>query len=203
MARYVVANWKSYKTMAEVEKWLETFTNLYRPDPLVEVIIAPSFVHLAPLWGLLQEHNPSRLTLAVQDLSSFPLGAYTGAVAAEMVRDMVGYAIVGHAERRRYFHETNQDIANKVSEAAAARIRPILCVDRPNIRFIERGQLRMGIGSVNTEYRFDPCRRCLTHFVGDVLVGFMKIASPFRMADNGITNHVSHHFRGHRPGISP
>jgi triosephosphate isomerase len=155
MARYVVANWKSYKTMAEVEKWLETFTNLYRPDPLVEVIIAPSFVHLAPLWRLLQEQNPGRLTLAVQDLSPFPLGAYTGAVAAEMVRDMVGYAIVGHAERRRYFHETNQDIANKVSEAAAARIKAILCVDRPYahaqlaaINEADIGELLIGFGPV-------------------------------------------------------
>ena len=131
MNRYVVANWKSHKTMTEVERWLETFSGLYSPDPLVEVIIAPSFVHLVPLWGLLQEHNPTRLTLAVQDLSPFPFGGYTGAVAAEMVRDMVGFAIIGHAERRRYFHETHQEIANKASEAAAAGIRPILCVDRP------------------------------------------------------------------------
>jgi len=155
MTRYVVANWKSHKTMAEVEKWLETFSNLYRPDPQVEVVLAPSFVHLAPLSRLLQQNNGARLTLAVQDLSPFPLGAYTGAVAAEMVRDMVGYAIVGHAERRRYFHETNQDIANKVSEAAAARIKPILCVDRPYARAqlaalneADIGELLVGYGPV-------------------------------------------------------
>jgi triosephosphate isomerase len=155
MNRYVVANWKSHKTMAEVERWLETFSGLYSPDPLVEVIIAPAFVHLTPLWGLLQEHNPTRLTLAVQDLSPFPLGEYTGAVAAEMVRDMVGFAIIGHAERRRYFHETNQEIANKASEAAAAGVRPILCVDRPYahaqlaaLNEADIGELLVGYGPV-------------------------------------------------------
>jgi triosephosphate isomerase len=155
MTRYVLANWKSHKTITEAEKWLATFSDLYRPDPSVEVILAPSFVHLPPLAELLQANNPTRLTLAAQDLSPFPLGAYTGAVAAEMVRDMVGYGIIGHAERRRYFHETNQDIANKVSEATAARIRPIICVDLPYARAqlaalneADTGDLLIGYGPV-------------------------------------------------------
>lgn len=131
MVGYVLANWKSYKTIPEAEKWLEKFLRLYSPDPRVQVIIAPSFVNLSSLWRMLQEHDASYVSLAVQDLSPFPLGAYTGAVAAEMVRDMVEYAIVGHSERRRYFHETNQEIANKVSEAAAAKIKPIVCLDQP------------------------------------------------------------------------
>ena len=134
MTRYVVANWKSHKTSLEAAEWLATFSRLYEPDPQVEVIVVPSFVHLLPLAQLLQKDNPAQLRLAAQDLSPFPLGAYTGAVAAEMVRDRVSYALVGHAERRRYFHETHQEIANKVSEAVAARIKPILCVDRPYAR---------------------------------------------------------------------
>jgi triosephosphate isomerase len=155
MTRYVVANWKSHKTITEAKIWLNAFSGLYLPDPSVEVILAPSFVHLPTLAQLLQANNPTRLTLAAQNLSPFPLGAYTGAVAAEMVRDMVGYAIVGHAERRRYFHETNQDIANKASEAAAARIKPILCVDRPYahaqlaaLNEADTGKLLIGYGPV-------------------------------------------------------
>ncbi len=131
MTKYVVANWKSHKTLPEAEKWLEIFCHLYRPDPQVKVIIAPSFVYIASLWQILQDLEAAHLSLAVQDLSPFPLGGYTGAVAAAMVQDMAEYAIVGHSERRRYFHETNQDVANKVSEAAAAKIKPIVCVDQP------------------------------------------------------------------------
>ncbi len=135
MIKYVVANWKSHKTLSEAEKWFAAFFSLYRPNSQVRVIIAPSFVCLAPLRQILRERQAAQqVELAVQDLSPFPLGDYTGAVAAAMVKDMADFAIVGHADRRRYFHETNQEIANKVSEAAAAGIKPILCVYRPHAR---------------------------------------------------------------------
>ncbi len=129
MTRYIVANWKSHKTVEEGKTWLEKFLQLYQPDWQVEVIIAPSYVHLVPLYQMLQQKNFPALSLAVQDVSPFPLGAYDGAVAAAMVREMVDYAIIGHSERRRYFHETELEIANKASEAAAAGIKPILCID--------------------------------------------------------------------------
>ena len=54
MTRYVVANWKSHKTIAEAKIWLNAFSGLYLPDPSVEVILAPSFVHLPTLAQLLQ-----------------------------------------------------------------------------------------------------------------------------------------------------
>ena len=45
---------------------------------------------------------------------------------------MAGYAIIGHSERRRYFHETSQDVVNKVTEAADSGLTPIVCVDSPH-----------------------------------------------------------------------
>ncbi len=136
MTKYVLANWKSHKTLTEAESWLEEFLKLYRPAPFdkLRVIIAPSTIHLAPLWQLLQQHGDPTITLAIQDLSPFPLGSYTGAVAAEMARDLVEFAILGHSERRRYFNETNQEVANKVREAGAADIQAIVCLDEPYAR---------------------------------------------------------------------
>lgn len=90
MTKYVLANWKSHKTMPEAEKWMENFCNFYRPAPQVKVIIAPSFIYIARLWEMLQGQVIANLFLAIQNLSPFPLGAYTGAVAAEMVRGLVG-----------------------------------------------------------------------------------------------------------------
>ncbi len=129
--RYLVANWKSHKTTREAEQWLTIFLKVYRPNPLLEVIIAPSFVSLEPMQRLLQELGTTQISLASQDLSAFPTGAYTGAVSAAMVRDLVDYTFVGHAERRRYFHETHQEVANKVTEAVTVGITPILCLDQP------------------------------------------------------------------------
>ncbi len=134
MTKYVLANWKSHKSLAEAECWLKTFAGRYSPRPELKIIIAPPTVYLAPLWQMLQKLEAPGIALAVQDLSPFPLGSYTGAVAAEMVRDLVEFAMLGHSERRRYFHETNQDVANKVSEAVDADIRPIVCLDQPYAR---------------------------------------------------------------------
>ncbi len=134
MSRYLLANWKSHKTIKEAEAWLEKFSHLRRPDPQLQVIIAPPIPFLVPLWQKIEKMNITNLALAVQDLSPFPLGSYTGAVAATMVRDFAEYAILGHSERRRYFHETHQEIANKVSEAIGAGIKPIVCVDQPYAR---------------------------------------------------------------------
>lgn len=134
MTKYVLANWKAHKTLAESMAWLEAFCAVYRPDPQVNVILAPPAVYLVPLWQKLQEYDVAHLSLAAQDLSPFPLGAYTGALAAEMLRNFVRFAILGHAERRRYFHETHQEVANKVREATAAKLTPILCVDQPYAR---------------------------------------------------------------------
>jgi triosephosphate isomerase len=133
MSRYLLANWKSHKTLTEAESWLEKFCEIEH-DPGLQVIVAPPMPLLVPLWHKLQKMKVSNLALAVQDLSPFPRGAYTGEVAAPMVSDFAAYAIIGHSERRRYFHETSQEIANKVSEAVRAGIRPILCVDLPYAR---------------------------------------------------------------------
>jgi triosephosphate isomerase len=134
MKKYVLANWKAHKKWAEAGAWLEEFLRLYSPHPQVEVIIAPPALYLVPLRQKIEGYKRTQIALAAQDLSPYPLGAYTGAVAAEMLRDYVEFAILGHSERRRYFHETNQDIANKVSEAKAAKIKPIVCVDKPYAR---------------------------------------------------------------------
>jgi triosephosphate isomerase len=134
MRSYLLANWKSHKTLAEAEAWLEKFSRSHRPDPQLQVIIAPPAPFLIPLWQKIRKMGLADVALAMQDLSPFPLGSYTGGVAAAMVRDFAEYAIVGHSERRRYFHETHREIANKVSEAVAAGIKPIVCLDLPYAR---------------------------------------------------------------------
>ncbi len=134
MKKYILANWKCNKTTGQAVKWLETFSDLYQPAPELKVIIAPPIIALPALKMMIQERKITSLSLAAQDISPFPLGSYTGAVAAEMLQGMVEYVIVGHSERRRYFHETYQEVANKVSEALAAKITPIVCLDIPYAR---------------------------------------------------------------------
>lgn len=64
-----------------------------------------------------------------QDVSAHDVGAYTGEVAAAMVRDLgCTYAIVGHSERRAYHAETDQLVAQKTGRALAAGLVPVICV---------------------------------------------------------------------------
>ncbi len=129
MKRYIIGNWKCNKSSDDGRRWLDSFAELYTPKNNLEIIIAPSFVVIESIADHLQQLGLDNVHLAAQDLSPFPKGSYTGAVAADMLRGLVQYVITGHSERRRYFHENNQDVANKVSEACDADLIPIVCVD--------------------------------------------------------------------------
>lgn len=130
-SQLIVANWKSNKTIAEVESWLKewsaTKTALLSG---LEIAIAPTYPHLAVVHQWLQKDDLANVKLAVQDISPFPAGSYTGAVTVANLEGLnIKYALVGHSERRRYFHETHTEVANKVEQAVQVGITPIVCVD--------------------------------------------------------------------------
>ena len=129
-SRYLIGNWKCNKNLSQAVSWLNDFIDVYKPVTDLEVIVAPPTIILAQLAEHLKALEVPHISLAAQDLSPFPPGSYTGAIAADMLSSVADYAIVGHSERRRYFHETSQDVTNKVSEAADAGITPIICVDK-------------------------------------------------------------------------
>ena len=58
-----------------------------------------------------------------------PSGAYTGEISAAMLKDLyVRYVIIGHSERRQYFHEDNATVNRKTKAALQAELRPIVCI---------------------------------------------------------------------------
>jgi triosephosphate isomerase (TIM) len=71
----------------------------------------------------------SNIRLGAQDMSEHNAGAYTGDIAAEMLKELsVRYVILGHSERRQYHKESDELIAKKARAAHAASLQPIVCV---------------------------------------------------------------------------
>jgi len=124
--KLIIANWKSHKNQQTALEWLTTFKQSKIHNPESSIIIAPPM----SLLSIVKNNLPEEVSLAVQDISPFPAGKYTGAVSSQNLEGLdIKYVIVGHSERRRYFHETHNDIANKVAQCIEANITPIVCVD--------------------------------------------------------------------------
>lgn len=126
---FLVGNWKSNKTAVEAKEWLEKFKSLnpqYTSEER-EIIVCPPFTLLADMKAFI-DGNKLSLKLGVQNVSPFGKGAYTGEVCAEEVKEFVTYAIVGHSERKKYFHETEEDVLLKIKQVLQNGITPILCI---------------------------------------------------------------------------
>ena len=122
------------------------------PDnQLAQVILAPPFVYLHEIVNLVQDH-PS-ISVASQNCSDKNAGAYTGDVAASMLASIgVEYVIIGHSERRVYFHEDNVLLSKKVAVALDHLLLPIYCCgesmdQRNSLHHLEiiRDQVEVGL----------------------------------------------------------
>ena len=126
MKKIVVANWKTNLSPAHADSWLRTFTARYQPRPDIEVVLAVPFLFLEQVAVNVKDFPG--ISLAAQGVSPYPAGGYTGATPASWLQGVVEYALLGHRERRKYFHETVQDIAAQVRECVSVGIKPILCL---------------------------------------------------------------------------
>ena len=92
----------------------------------VKLLICPPFPYLA---AVASQADGSRVAVGAQTVSEHTSGAFTGEVAAPMLRELgCEYVIVGHSERRALYGESSEDVAAKFKAALAAGLRPILCV---------------------------------------------------------------------------
>ncbi|MFV0556678.1 MAG: triose-phosphate isomerase [Lactovum sp.] len=121
----IAGNWKMNKTSKETFAFLfEIDGKLPNPEK-IEVAIAAPAIYLLPLVHH-RQNNP--LKVAAENVYFENSGAYTGEISATMLAaEKIEYSIIGHSERREYFHETDEDINKKAKALIAAGVTPILC----------------------------------------------------------------------------
>ena len=125
--KMVAGNWKMNKTLQEgVALATELKEALKQQTPKCEVVIATPFIHLASVAQVI-EGSPIRL--AAENCADKAQGAYTGEVSAAMVRSTgAEYCIIGHSERRAYYHEDYNILREKVLLALENGLKPIFCI---------------------------------------------------------------------------
>jgi triosephosphate isomerase (TIM) len=130
--KIVAGNWKMNKTLEEAGILTAEVMGMVEDEVKgnVRVVLCVPFPYLVPLKNQLGKNT--RIDVGAQNCSEHEAGAYTGEVSAPMLRSMgIPYVILGHSERRQYFHEDGKLLAKKIDIALKYGLTPIFCCGEP------------------------------------------------------------------------
>ena len=125
--KIVAGNWKMNKNLQEGVALATELNEVLKAEKSnCDVVICTPFIHLATVSGIIDH---SILGLGAENCADKASGAYTGEVSAEMVKSTgAEYVILGHSERREYYHETPEILKEKVDLALANGLKVIFCI---------------------------------------------------------------------------
>lgn len=117
-------------------EWMSSFAELIngQKDLLhdAEVIVCAPYTQLYPLKNKISELGVP-VELGAQSVSPYADGAYTGQVSARMIKELASWVIVGHSEWRKYFNESDADLAQVTKQAKTAGLSVIYCVSEADM----------------------------------------------------------------------
>jgi triosephosphate isomerase (TIM) len=123
---FIAANWKMFKTVHEAVVFIKEIRGIVKDVTDVEIVVAPPFT---ALHAVAEAARNTPVGVAGQNLHWEREGAFTGEVSAAMLKEAgAEYVIIGHSERRRLFHETDETVSHKLIAALGGGLCPIVCI---------------------------------------------------------------------------
>lgn len=125
------ANWKMNLSLEEGIKLVnELLSENIELKEHHEVVLAVPFPYLIPVKDKIK--NKQNYFVAAQNCYFQKSGAYTGEVSAAMLKSVnTDYVVIGHSERREYFNENHQMLAEKINLCLENNLKPIFCCGEP------------------------------------------------------------------------
>lgn len=121
----IAGNWKMNMNPEQTAEFVQAVKDKLPKATEVESVIAAPAVDLP---ALLENAKGSELKVAAENCYFEDEGAFTGETSPKVLKEMgVDYVIIGHSERRDYFHETDEDINKKAHAIFNNGMTPIVC----------------------------------------------------------------------------
>jgi triosephosphate isomerase (TIM) len=124
--RIIAGNWKMYKTEQQTVEFFQQFNPLVAGITKCDVVICPTFVNIS---AAVRAAQGTVTQIGGQNLYWGKDGAVTGEICGDMLISVgCRWVLVGHSERRQFFHESDADVLKKTQAALEAGLMPIICV---------------------------------------------------------------------------
>ncbi|MGE4572176.1 MAG: triose-phosphate isomerase [Candidatus Izemoplasmatales bacterium] len=121
----IAGNWKMFKTRDEALFFILKVSEKMPEKEKVDTVVFAQ----APLLRCLITRQGEELRIGAQNIFYEDEGAYTGEISGPLLESYnVEYVLIGHSERRQYFHETDEDVNKKIKAAIRNDLLPIVCV---------------------------------------------------------------------------